>query len=111
MLTHRQFAERVIIAMAIVGLALLIWQLRALLILLFGAVLFAVILRIIANPLKRRFGLSDGVALLLAILFVFGLVALAGLLFGAEIGRQATGLSERCPRPGSCLSAVSTPGA
>jgi predicted PurR-regulated permease PerM len=98
MLTHRQFAERVIIAMAIVGLALLIWQLRALLILVFGAVMFAVILRIIANPLKRRFGLSDGVALLLAILFVFALFAAAGLLFGAEVARQAKDLTETLPK-------------
>jgi hypothetical protein len=43
MLTHRQFAERVIIALAIVALAMLLWQLRALLILVFGAAMFAVI--------------------------------------------------------------------
>jgi predicted PurR-regulated permease PerM len=98
MLTHRQFAERVIIALAIVALAMLLWQLRALLILVFGAAMFAVILRILTNPIKKRSGLSDGIALLLAILFVFGLFALAGLLFGAEVARQAKDLTETLPK-------------
>ena len=53
-MTHRRFAERVIIALAILGLAMLLWNLRALVILVFGAILFAVILRLIADPLKRR---------------------------------------------------------
>jgi len=97
-MSHRQFAERVIIALAIVGLGWLLWSLRSVLILLFGAVLFAVILRTIANPLRQRFGLRDGVALFLAVLFVFGLFAIAFALFGAEVYRQAQTLRETLPQ-------------
>lgn len=96
--SHRIFIERVLIVLAIGGLALLVWALRGLLILVFGAVLFAVILRIIANPLRERVGLSEGLALLLAILFVFGLFGIAFALFGAEVIRQSQTLSETLPQ-------------
>ena len=104
-LSHRRFAEMVIIAIAIVGLALLLWTLRSVLILVFGAVLFAVILRTIANPLKHRLGLPDGFALLLAILFVFALFAGAFLLFGAEVARQAQGLRQLLPQAWEMIQA------
>lgn len=104
-LSHRRFAERIIIALAILGLALLLWQLRSLIILVFGAVLFAVILRIIANPLKRRLGLPDWAALLAAVLFVFGLFAAAFALFGAEVYRQAQSLQQTLPQAWEVLQA------
>jgi predicted PurR-regulated permease PerM len=104
-LTHRRFAERIIIALAILALAFLMWSLRGLLILLFGAVLFAVILRIIANGLRDRLGLRDGIALLLAILFIFGLIGGAGLLFGAEISTQTDALTETLPQAWEVLRA------
>ena len=78
--SHRVFIERVLIVLAVGGLALLIWSLRGLLILVFGAVLFAVILRIIANSLKHRLGFSEGWALLTAVLFVFGLIGIQARL-------------------------------
>jgi predicted PurR-regulated permease PerM len=102
-LNHRLFIERLLIVLAIGGLALLLWALRGLAILVFGSVLFAVILRIIANPLKRRFGVPDGLALLAAILFVFGLFAIAFALFGAEVIRQAQTLRETLPQAWSVI--------
>lgn len=96
-MSHRLFIERVLIVLAIVAVALLLWSLRGLLILIFGAVLVAVILRVIANPLKRRLGLPDGLALLLAVLIVAGIVGIAFWLFGAEVARQAATLQETLP--------------
>lgn len=105
MLSHRQFAERVMIALAILGLALLLWTLRHLLILVFGAILFAVILRTIANPLERRFRIPDGIALLLAVLFVIALFALAFFLFGAEVVRQAETIQQQLPKAWQAVQA------
>lgn len=96
-LSHRQFAERVIIGLAILGLALLLWSLRGLIILIFGAMLFAVILRTIANPLRDGLHVPDWLALLAAVLLVFGLVGLASALFGAEIIEQAQLLQMSLP--------------
>lgn len=96
--SHRLFIERLLIALVILGLAMLLWQLRHLLILVFGAILFAVILRIIANPIQQRFGLPDSLALLIAVLIVFGIIGSAFFLFGAELVRQATVLREAVPQ-------------
>lgn len=97
-MSHRIFVERLLIALVILMLAWLMWQLRGLLIMIFGAVLFAVILRILANPLRERFGLPDGLALLASVLFVFGLFALAFTLFGQEVARQAQILQQTLPQ-------------
>jgi predicted PurR-regulated permease PerM len=96
-LSHRRFAERVLIVLAILGVALLLWALRGLVILIFGAVLVAVILRVIATPLKQRLRLPDGVALLIAVLILGGIVGIAFWLFGAEVARQASTLRETIP--------------
>ena len=104
-LSHRHFAERVIIALAILGLALLLWNLRGLVILVFGAILFAVILRLITDALKRRLRLPDGVALLGAVLTVAAIVALSFWLFGAEVARQAETLRASIPTAWEALQA------
>ena len=94
---HRIFIERLLIALAILGLAMLLWQLRHLLILVFGAVLFAVILRIIANPIQERLRVPESLALLIAVLIVFGILGLAFFLFGSELVEQASVLRDAIP--------------
>jgi predicted PurR-regulated permease PerM len=102
---HRIFIERLIIALAILGLALLLWNLRGLLLLVFGAVLVAVILRLIAEPISRRLGFPEWVGLVLAVLVVLALFGLAFWLFGAETARQASGLREAIPKAWEALLA------
>ena len=94
---RRDIIETLLIAIAIIGVALLLWTMRGLLILVFGAVLLAVILRIIARPLKDRLNLPDPVALLLAVLLVAGIFALAIILFGHEVARQWETLRQSIP--------------
>lgn len=96
-LSHRAFVERVLIALAILAVAAFLWQLRDLLILVFGAVLVAVILSIVAEPIRRRLGLPPSLSLLLAVLIVLALFGLAFWLFGAETARQAESLRETIP--------------
>lgn len=97
-MSHRLFIERLIIALAIVGLALFLWQLRGLLILLFGAVLVAVILRVIANPIERRFRIPDGIALLISVLILLAVFGIAFWLFGRQVIAQADALSDAIPK-------------
>lgn len=91
------FIRKVLIAIALVGLALLAWRLRDMLLLVFGAVLVAVILRALANPLHRRLGLPQGVALALTVFGIFGAIGLASWLFGDEIAKQARELVDVLP--------------
>lgn len=102
-MSHRIFIERLIIAIAVVGLALLLWALRGVLILVFGAVLVAVILSLIAYPLRSRFRFPDWAALLVAVLSVAGLLGFAFWLFGAETARQAETLRDAIPRAWEAL--------
>ena len=103
--SHRLFIERLLIVLAIGGLALLLWALRGLAILVFGAVLVAVILRVIANPIKERFRLPDALALLIAVLIVAGIFGTAFWIFGAEVAEQAGVLSEALPQAWAAVQA------
>ena len=91
------FISRVLVAIALAGLAWLLWTYRSLLLLIFGAVLVAVILGLIAGPINRRLHAPRGIALAVAVLLVLGLFGLALWMFGAEIVRQAEQLSELIP--------------
>lgn len=102
---HRQFIERLVIAIAIVGLALLLWELRGLLILVFGAVLVSVILGLIAEPIRDRLRVPQPLALLAAVLVVAGVFGIAFWLFGAETTRQANALKEAIPEAWEALQA------
>lgn len=96
-LTHRQFIERLIIAVAVIGIALLFWNLRGLFLLIFGAVLVSVILGLIAAPLRERLGLSPPLALLASVLSLTAVIVTAFWAFGAEVVRQASALQELVP--------------
>lgn len=98
-MTHRRFVERLLIAIAIVAVALLLWRLRHVLVLAFAAVLVAVIFAALAKLLRKLVPvLPQGIALLLSVLLIFALFFVAGWLFGAEISVQARIISELLPR-------------
>ena len=94
---RREIVETLLIAVAIIGVALLLWVMRGLLILVFGAILLAVILRIVARPFRQRLNLPDPLALLVAVVLVTGVFALAIILFGQEVARQWETLRESIP--------------
>jgi predicted PurR-regulated permease PerM len=96
-INSRSLLQILLAVLAIAALALLLWTLRNVFILVFGSVVLAVILRVIANPLKKALNLPDKLALLLSILLVTGIIALALWLFGQDIGRQAETLQRAIP--------------
>ena len=95
--SHRIFIERLVIALAVIAVALLLWNLRDLFLLLFGAVLVSVILNLIASPLRERLRFPPMLALLAAVLLVALLILTAFWMFGAEVRRQADTLREAIP--------------
>ena len=94
---HRLFIERLVIALIVIGIALLMWNLRGLFLLVFGSVLVSVILNIVAEPIRRRLGLPPWAALTAAVLIVVGIVVGAFWTFGAQAVLQAEALSEQIP--------------
>jgi predicted PurR-regulated permease PerM len=91
------FARRVLIVVAIGCLALLLWYLVDVLLLIFAAVLVAVLLRSLARPIDRYTGIGDNWALTTAALVITAVISLAVFLFGAEIRAQTIKLVETLP--------------
>jgi predicted PurR-regulated permease PerM len=91
------FVRRVLIVAGIAALAAMIWMLSDIILLLFGSVLIAVMLRAIADPITAHLRVGDPWALLLAVLLVVALVALAAYLLGPALGKQMRGLIEQLP--------------
>ena len=92
------FVHRVLIVVAIGAMALLLWRLVDLLLMVFGAVLVAVLLRALAEPIARRTRLSNGWALGAATLALLAAIGVAVWLFGAEVRAQVAELIERLPQ-------------
>ncbi len=102
-ISHRIFIERLVIALIVIGIALLLWNLRNLFMLVFGAVLVSVILGIVARPIRERLGVRHGLALLAAVVIVAGIIGAAFWTFGAQVTRQAESLRELIPAAWTAL--------
>jgi predicted PurR-regulated permease PerM len=92
------FVRRVLIAAAVVGLILVLWQVSLVLILTFGGIVVAVALRNIAAPLGRWLKLPDRLALLAAVLGIAAIAVGFFYFFGAMAGRQFSALADRLPQ-------------
>ena len=93
----RLFVRRVLIVLALVAVAFLLWQLRTVVVMLFGAVVVATVFRALADLIKKGTGLPDGVAVALSILLILG--SLAGIIyvFGGQISDQVAALTSALP--------------
>jgi predicted PurR-regulated permease PerM len=91
------FVARLLVAIALVALVWLGWQLRLVLLLVFGAILVSVILRLVARPINNRLKLHGAIALALAVLLVIAVIGLVFWFFGSEIANQTRLLDETLP--------------
>jgi predicted PurR-regulated permease PerM len=101
--SDREFVRRVLIVLGLVALVFLAWQLRAVLVMLFGAIVVATAFRSLADPICRWTGLPSGVTVGIAIALVFGAIAGLIALFGAQIGDQVQLLSTALPEAWKAL--------
>jgi predicted PurR-regulated permease PerM len=97
-LSLRDFALRVLVVLALGGLALFLWRVLDVLLLGFASVLVAILLRALAEPIVRCTRLSQTLALGLAVLVVLALLGGTLWLFGAEITSQLAQLVDQLPR-------------
>lgn len=91
------------LAVAVVASALLVWQLRDILLLVFAAILVAIIFRTAADWLSERTGLPHGLSLAVVLLVIFGAIGLAGTIFGAELNAQMAELFANLPAAWSAV--------
>jgi predicted PurR-regulated permease PerM len=93
-----KFVRRALMVIALAALALLLWQLRSVLVLLFGAVVMGTIFRAIADPLSKHLRLPDPVAMLTSVLLIVAIFVGVGWLLGQQIAAQTDALTQTLPR-------------
>jgi predicted PurR-regulated permease PerM len=93
-----RFVRRALIVIGLGALALLLWELRTVLVLLFGAVVMGTIFRAIAEPLSKHLRLPDGVAVLTSVLLIVGILVGVGWVLGQQIAAQTDALTATLPR-------------
>ena len=94
----RRFVRRTCIVLALAAVVFLAWQLRLVLVLLFGAAVVAIIFEAIAAPLTKLFRLPHVLAVSVAAVFVLALIIGVGWLFGGQIAGEVDTLAQEIPR-------------
>jgi predicted PurR-regulated permease PerM len=97
------FIRRVFIVVAVGVLIAAIWALSDILLLLFGAVLFAVMLHAVAAPLKTHLRLGQRAALALGAALMVMLFAAAVVFLGPELAAQMRNLFATLPEAANRL--------
>ncbi len=100
---HAEFAIRVLIAVTIAGLFWIAWKVVDVLLLGFGGVLMAVILRKIARWIHGWTGLPTAAAVLVTVLVIAGTLAAFGMLVGDQVVQQTQQLIQQIPKAISSL--------
>lgn len=96
-LSEVAFIRRVLIVLGIGALAAALYVLSDILLLVFGAILFAVVLRAIARPIQSGTSMGERLSLLAAGLGVVVLLGGTSYLFGSRISSQLQTLIESLP--------------
>jgi predicted PurR-regulated permease PerM len=98
------FVRRVFTVIAIGALVAAAWALSDILLLLFGAILFAVMLHAIANPLQRYVGLGSRLALVVSGGGIVVLLATSGIYIGPVLAAQMRNLFAILPEAANSLT-------
>ena len=91
------FIRRVLIVLGLTAVLLLLWQLRGLLVMLFGAIVIATVFRALADGIQKWTRVPVGVAVALSVLLILGSLAALIFMFGSHIGQQARLLGQALP--------------
>jgi predicted PurR-regulated permease PerM len=97
-LSPGRFARLLLVALIIVTIALLAWQIVDVMLLVFGAILLAVMLRRSADWLAERTPLPEGWALAAVVLGSIVVLGLCGWMFGAQVSGQFDQLVKVVPQ-------------
>ena len=91
------FIRRVLIVFAIAALFFIAWQLRTLLLMIFGAVVVATVFRSFADRLAPLVGGRTGIAITLSIVLILGTFLGLVALFGSHVVQQVQTLKATLP--------------
>jgi len=96
-LSDWDFVRRVLIVLALVALAYAVWRLGDLLMLVFGAALFGLVLRSFVHPIVRATGLPEQAALAVVIFAIAGVLVAVVLPVWSTLADQLSYVAEKLP--------------
>lgn len=83
--SYSDFFKRTMIVVAVIATPILIWYLFGVVLMAFGAIILAMLLRLGAQPLMRWLALPEPIALIASGLLILGVIAATGFLFGTHL--------------------------
>ncbi len=92
---YSDFFKRTLIVVAVLATPVLIWYLFGVVLMIFGAIILAMVLRLVAEPLVRWLRLPEAVALIVSGLVLLGIIGGTGYLFGSRISNQLQDVVQR----------------
>ena len=102
---ERRFVRRVLIVLALTSLFFIAWQLRTLLLMLFGAVVVAAVFRALADRICKLTGWRTSLGTALSIVTILGVGFSLIALFGTHVFQQVQVLRETIPAAWHTLEA------
>lgn len=94
---ERLFVRRVLIVLGLTALVFIAWQLRTLLLMLFGAVVVATVFRAVADRIAQLTKCPQRLSIALSIILILGIAAALAVLFGSHVAQQVDTLREALP--------------
>lgn len=91
------FAKRVIIALGVIAIAYFLWLTSDVMLLVFAAILLAILLHSFAQAISQWTHLPHSISLLVAVVCIFGLIAGFAYFFGAQLSGQLMQLADSLP--------------
>jgi predicted PurR-regulated permease PerM len=94
-MSYSDFFKRTLIVVAVVATPVLIWYLFGVVLMAFGAIILAMLLRVLAQPLMRWLSLPEPVALIISGLVILGIITGTAYLFGTHISGEFQDVMQR----------------
>ncbi|MCW8194047.1 AI-2E family transporter [Proteobacteria bacterium 005FR1] len=96
--SRNEFTHRAFIVAAIAAALFILWHLGSILMLTFGGVVIAVVIRLAADPLAHLLNVRERWASVIVLLVIFSLLAVATYFFGNKVVSQFGELKQRLPQ-------------
>ena len=100
---YLDFLKRTLIVVAVAVIPVLIWYLFGVVLIAFGAIILAMLLRLVAQPLMRWLALPEWAALTVSGLVILGVIAGTGYLFGSRISSEFQDVVQRTSAESAAL--------
>lgn len=95
--TNANVTRHILVAISLLAVAAIIWTASEVLVIAFGSVVFATVLRALAVPLARRTGWSERASLTVVVLLLIVLMAVFTWLFGRQLEGQIADMRQQLP--------------